>query len=60
MVDVKIKWRSMQSLRSASITMLDEHHAMIETLQPEYAISPGQACVIYDGSKVLGGGWISN
>ena len=60
MVDVNIKWRSMQSLRSASITMIDEHHAMIETLQPEYAISPGQACVAYDGSKVLGGGWISN
>lgn len=25
---------------------------------PEYGISAGQACVIYDGSRVLGGGWI--
>jgi tRNA-uridine 2-sulfurtransferase len=25
---------------------------------PEYGVSPGQAAVIYDGSRVLGGGWI--
>jgi hypothetical protein len=23
------------------------------------AVTPGQACVIYDGDRVLGGGWIS-
>jgi len=26
--------------------------------QPQYAISPGQAVVCYDGDVVLGGGWI--
>lgn len=26
---------------------------------PEVAVTPGQACVIYDGDRVLGGGWIS-
>jgi len=25
---------------------------------PAYGISPGQACVFYDGERVLGGGWI--
>jgi tRNA-specific 2-thiouridylase len=25
---------------------------------PEYGVAPGQACVVYDGSRVLGGGWI--
>ena len=25
---------------------------------PEYGVSPGQAAVIYDGDRVLGGGWI--
>jgi tRNA-specific 2-thiouridylase len=32
-----------------------------ETLRfdaPEYGVAPGQAAVIYDGSRVLGGGWI--
>ncbi len=27
--------------------------------QPQYGVSPGQAAVIYDGSRVLGGGWIA-
>ncbi|QHD65198.1 tRNA 2-thiouridine(34) synthase MnmA [Neorickettsia findlayensis] len=26
--------------------------------EPQCAIAPGQACVMYHGSKVLGGGWI--
>jgi len=26
--------------------------------QPEYGVSPGQAAVLYDGDRVLGGGWI--
>jgi tRNA-specific 2-thiouridylase len=25
---------------------------------PEFGVAPGQAAVIYDGSRVLGGGWI--
>ncbi|MFN3388665.1 MAG: tRNA 2-thiouridine(34) synthase MnmA [Allosphingosinicella sp.] len=25
---------------------------------PEYGVSPGQAAVLYEGSRVLGGGWI--
>ncbi len=25
---------------------------------PEYGVAPGQACVVYDGTRVLGGGWI--
>ncbi|MDA9777297.1 tRNA 2-thiouridine(34) synthase MnmA [Rubripirellula sp.] len=30
----------------------------VEFDQPEFAVAPGQAAVIYDGSRVLGGGWI--
>jgi tRNA-specific 2-thiouridylase len=30
----------------------------VELAAPEDAIAPGQACVFYDGSRVLGGGWI--
>ena len=27
--------------------------------QPEFGVAPGQAAVIYDGDRVVGGGWIS-
>jgi tRNA-specific 2-thiouridylase len=26
---------------------------------PEFGVASGQACVLYDGTRVLGGGWIS-
>jgi tRNA-specific 2-thiouridylase len=32
--------------------------ADIHFLSPEYGVAPGQAAVIYDGDRVLGGGWI--
>jgi tRNA-uridine 2-sulfurtransferase len=28
--------------------------------QPEYGVAPGQAAVLYDGSRLLGGGWIAD
>jgi tRNA-specific 2-thiouridylase len=30
----------------------------IDFERPEYGVAPGQAAVIYDGDRVLGGGWI--
>src|SRR6185369_2106557 len=27
--------------------------------EPQFGIAPGQACVVYDGTRVLGGGWIA-
>ena len=32
-------------------------HVVLHT--PEAAVSPGQACVFYEGGRVLGGGWIA-
>jgi tRNA-uridine 2-sulfurtransferase len=26
--------------------------------EPQFGVSPGQACVLYEGDRVLGGGWI--
>jgi len=31
----------------------------IQFHQPEYGVAPGQAAVLYDGDRVLGGGWIA-
>jgi tRNA-specific 2-thiouridylase len=30
----------------------------IRFLQPEFGVAPGQAAVLYDGDRVIGGGWI--
>ena len=34
------------------------HSAQVILTTPEYGVAPGQACVFYDGDRVLGGGWI--
>jgi tRNA-specific 2-thiouridylase len=31
----------------------------IRFAQPEYGVAPGQAAVLYDGERLLGGGWIA-
>jgi tRNA-specific 2-thiouridylase len=36
-----------------------EGGAEVAFAAPESAVAPGQACVLYDGSRVLGGGWIA-
>lgn len=43
----------------AKIRFIDKDHIQVELLTHEKAVTPGQACVIYDGSRVLGGGWIT-
>jgi tRNA-specific 2-thiouridylase len=30
----------------------------VRFVSPEYGVAPGQAAVLYEGSRVLGGGWI--
>lgn len=54
--DVMVKVRSMAAAAAAHISHNDGWK--IAFAQPEYGVSPGQAAVVYDGSRVLGGGWI--
>jgi tRNA-specific 2-thiouridylase len=42
----------------ARVIPLEGGAARVELAAPEEAIAPGQACVFYDGGRVLGGGWI--
>lgn len=43
---------------AATVTLQPDHQARVKLNQPQRAIAPGQACVLYDGDLVLGGGWI--
>lgn len=43
----------------ATIEPLANGSARIRLHEPQRAITPGQACVAYDGDLVLGGGWIA-
>jgi tRNA-uridine 2-sulfurtransferase len=42
----------------ATIVPLENNRARIRLHEPQRAVTPGQAAVIYDGDVVLGGGWI--
>jgi tRNA-specific 2-thiouridylase len=53
---VKIRYSHPGTL--ATITPLDNGRTRIELHEPQRAVTPGQAAVIYDGDVVVGGGWI--
>jgi tRNA-uridine 2-sulfurtransferase len=53
-----VKLRSMRPAVPAKVAA-DGAGAVVELMEPEEAVAPGQACVFYDGSRVLGGGWIA-
>lgn len=42
----------------ALVTSLPDGGARVEFAEPQSAVTPGQTVVFYDGSRVLGGGWI--
>jgi tRNA-specific 2-thiouridylase len=43
---------------SGTLTLVSADTVYFEFDDPQWAITPGQALVCYDGEKVLGGGWI--
>lgn len=57
-VKVHVKLRSAQTPLAATVSPLAGNRATVVLDQPEGAVAPGQACVFYDGERVLGGGWI--
>ena len=44
----------------ARFTVTGEDELTVEFDEPQSAITPGQAVVLYDGDRVLGGGWIDS
>lgn len=55
----QVQVRAHAAPMEASILPLEQRRLQITFSQPQRAITPGQAAVLYDGDKVLGGGRIA-
>ncbi|OFW80504.1 MAG: tRNA 2-thiouridine(34) synthase MnmA [Alphaproteobacteria bacterium RIFCSPLOWO2_01_FULL_40_26] len=58
-IQAKVRLRSNHEEEKATIKFLPNDEAEVEMKSMTRAITPGQACVIYQDSCVLGGGWIT-
>jgi tRNA-uridine 2-sulfurtransferase len=58
-VRAHVRIRNRHEPAEAKITPLDATTARVTFLEPQRAVTPGQAAVFYAGEQVLGGGWIA-
>ena len=56
--DLTVKIRYNHPGTKASIVPLEDNRTRIRLQEPQRAVTPGQAAVIYDRDIVIGGGWI--
>jgi tRNA-specific 2-thiouridylase len=56
-VPVQVKHRAREDAVAARVVPHGDG-ATVAFEQPQAGVAPGQACVLYDGTRVLGGGWI--
>ena len=55
---IEVKLRSAQPPMPALLTIPEAGLAELVLAAPIFGVAPGQAGVVYDGDRVLGGGWI--
>ena len=58
-IDIDVKLRSVSRPAPARLVKTGDSSAELHLPDPQYGIAPGQAAVCYDGTRVLGGGWIT-
>ena len=56
---VVARLRSSHAGARARLVRADDGSAEVTLEEPEAATAPGQACVLYGGDRLLGGGWIT-
>lgn len=56
--EIMVKIRYAHPGAMASVLPLEKHRARVRLNEPQRAVTPGQAAVMYDGDRVVGGGWI--
>jgi tRNA-specific 2-thiouridylase len=57
-VECAVKIRSTMEPEPARARATSDGSVEVTFAEPQYGVSPGQACVAYDGDRLLGGGWI--
>lgn len=57
-VDVQVRLRSSQQPVSARFVMQDRGRGQLTLLDSTLGVAKGQAGVMYQGSRLIGGGWI--
>jgi tRNA-uridine 2-sulfurtransferase len=57
-IECEVKVRSTRPPVAAKVYLEEAGHARVVFANPEFGIAAGQACVLYKGNRVLGGGWI--
>ena len=58
-IEVRVKLRSAQEPVPATVRAVAGGGAEVVLDEAQAGVAPGQACVFYDGERVLGGGWIA-
>jgi len=54
----EVRVRSTRPPVPATLHLGEEGHAHVQFEEPQYGVAAGQACVFYQDSRTLGGGWI--
>ncbi len=57
--EITVKIRNRHQGAAARVRLEVHGHYQVKLTQPQRAVTPGQAAVLYDGDRVLGGGWIA-
>jgi tRNA-specific 2-thiouridylase len=57
-IEVTVKIRYSHAGTRATLRQLEDGRAHVRLHDPQRAVTPGQAAVVYDGDIVVGGGWI--
>ena len=55
---VQIRYNGSPKPATVTVDPADETKFQVNFDEPQLAVAPGQAAVVYDDSRVLGGGWI--
>jgi tRNA-uridine 2-sulfurtransferase len=55
---LEVKHRAQEPAVAARLDGADDGRARVRFAEPQAGVAPGQACVFYQGTRVLGGGWI--